>query len=312
MSRAPAWIGADLDPRCLRLWLVDTAGEVIGRIDSDRAAAQRASGDIEAALLSALADWLPAPGSGGAPLPVICCGPWPEAPRRAVPCQPGPAGFARRPPEGDPRIAVTILPGLSQARPADLMRGPETRIAGLLAGSPDFDGVVCLPGPHTVWAHVSAGEVVSFRSFMTGEMLELLATRSVLREAMPTDAACDGSGPGAHPAFAAALSQAMSRPAAIAAELLSLRAEGLLNGSDAAAARARLSGLLIGVELAAARPYWLGQQIALIGSGALSDAYAAALEAQGLTDLSRFDEAAMTLAGLCSARAAMGSGAAGA
>ena len=54
------------------------------------------------------------------------------------------------------------------------MRGEETQIAGALALLPDFDGVFCLPGTHSKWAHVSAGEVVSFQTYMTGELFALL------------------------------------------------------------------------------------------------------------------------------------------
>ena len=39
---------------------------------------------------------------------------------------------------------------------------------------------------------------------------------------------------------------------------------------------------LIGAELAAAKPYWLGQNIALLGASPLADVYAQALAAQGL------------------------------
>ena len=42
----------------------------------------------------------------------------------------------------DPRIAVSILPGLCQADPPDVMRGEETQIAGYLAENPHFDDVV--------------------------------------------------------------------------------------------------------------------------------------------------------------------------
>ena len=49
------------------------------------------------------------------------------------------------------------------------MRGEETQIAGFLALNPGWDGVICLPGTHSKWAHVSAGEVVSFQTFLTGE-----------------------------------------------------------------------------------------------------------------------------------------------
>ena len=70
----------------------------------------------------------------------------------------------------------------------------------------------------------------------------------------------------------------MSRPAAIASDLFSLRAQSLLTGLGPVVARSRLSGLLIGIELAAARPYWLGQDVAIVASDSPGDAYAEALE----------------------------------
>jgi 2-dehydro-3-deoxygalactonokinase len=170
-----------------------------------------------------------------------------------------------------------------------VMRGEETQAAGALALHPGFDGVLCLPGTHSKWLQVSAGEVVSFQTFMTGELFALLSTQSVLRHSMAEgwdDAAFD-----------AGLSEALSRPERIAARLFSLRAESLLHALPGAAARSRLSGLLIGIELAGSKPYWLGQAVKLVGAAKLSASYARALAAQGIT-AETFDATACTLAGL--------------
>ncbi|MEL6701723.1 MAG: 2-dehydro-3-deoxygalactonokinase, partial [Pseudomonadota bacterium] len=152
---------------------------------------------------------------------------------------------------------------------------------------------ICLPGTHTKWAQVSAGEIVSFQTFMTGELFSLLAEHSVLRHTVAPVGWEDDQ-------FAAAIDDAMTRPEAIAARLFSLRAEHLLNGLEGGAARARLSGLLIGSELAAARPYWLGQQVAVIGASEVSRIYGAALSAQGVP-ATIADGPRMTLAGLTTA-----------
>ena len=192
----------------------------------------------------------------------------------------------------DTRLSVHILPGLKQDSPADVMRGEETQIAGHILREPGFDGVICLPGTHTKWAQISAGEVVSFRTFMTGEMFALLSGQSVLRHAM--DAGWDDD------AFREAIGDAMSRPEATANRLFSIRAENLLHGLRRGAARARLSGLLVGAELAAARPYWLGQDIVVIGNAGLSSRYSEALAAQGLAPRT-VDATDATLAGLTAA-----------
>ena len=119
------------------------------------------------------------------------------------------------------------------------MRGEETQLAGLLAAEPGFDGVACLPGTHTKWVHLSAAEVVSFASYMTGEIFALLATASVLRKTVAPDGWSE-------PDFLQAVEDGMARPERVAARLFGLRAEALLHGLAPERARARLSGLLIG------------------------------------------------------------------
>jgi 2-dehydro-3-deoxygalactonokinase len=222
---------------------------------------------------------------------------WIEAPYRSVPCAPVEPGRMVTPAIRDPRLSVHVVPGLKQSQPADVIRGEETQIAGFLTGRPGFDGVLCLPGTHTKWARISAGEVVSFQTYMTGELFALLGRESVLRHGM------EGDGWDAA-AFAEGLDQAISRPERLAQRLFAIRAEGLLAGLSGDAARARLSGLLIGAELAAARPYWLGQDVAIIGSPAVTGPYGIALAAQGMTAES-VDGDDMVLAGLRHLQAAL-------
>jgi 2-dehydro-3-deoxygalactonokinase len=126
-----------------------------------------------------------------------------------------------------------------------------------------------------------------------GEMFDLLRGRSVLQHSVGTG--WDDT------AFSEAVADALSKPEQLAARLFGLRAADLLHGQDSGVARARLSGLLIGAELAASRPYWLGQQIAIIGADALSSAYANALKPQGAF-VETADVTATTLAGLTKAR----------
>lgn len=287
------WIAADWGTSNLRVWAMGADGVPQAEAGSDEGMGKLAPEAFEPALLRLIEPWL-----GPGVTPVIACGMvgarqgWTEARYRSVPCTPVDPAAMTPPPTKDPRISVRIAPGLSQAQPADVMRGEETQIAGALALNPGFDGVLCLPGTHSKWVHVSAGEVVSFQTFMTGELFDLISRQSVLRHGMQGEGSDDA-------AFDAAVSDALSRPEKIGARLFSLRAEGLLAGLTAAAARSRLSGLLIGMELAAARPYWLGQPVALIGSPRLSAAYARALAAQGVT-ARPLDGTACTLAGLTS------------
>ena len=279
-ARTPDWIAVDWGTSNLRAFAM-RQGTVIAEAASDDGMGKLARDAFEPALIRLIDPWLThGHQTPDYQTPVIACGMvgsrqgWFEAPYRTTPCIPLDPAALVAVPTTDPRITMHIVPGLRQNKPADVMRGEETQIAGALALTPGFDGVFCMPGTHSKWVHVSAGEVISFQTFMTGELFALLSTQSVLRHGMVGGGWDDA-------AFDAGLSDALSRPEKIAANLFSLRAEALLANLAPAAARARLSGLLIGVELAAAKPYWLGQPIAIIGADALSATYARALSAQG-------------------------------
>jgi 2-dehydro-3-deoxygalactonokinase len=287
----PDWIAVDWGTSNLRVWAMGPAGP-LAEASSEDGMGTLARSDFEPALLRLIAPWLAA----GRVTPVLACGMvgsrqgWHEAPYRTVPCTPVSTMALTQVPVRDQRIRVQIAPGLRQNKPADVMRGEETQIAGALVLHPSFDGVLCLPGTHSKWAQISAGEVVSFQTCMTGELFALLSGQSVLRHGIAPDGWDDA-------AFEAALSDILSRPERLAAQLFALRAEGLLSGLDPASARARLSGLLIGAELAATRPYWLGQPVTLIGATGLAARYARALALQGVA--ARLIPAAdCTLAGL--------------
>ncbi len=288
------WIAADWGTSNLRVWAMDADGRVSAEKGSAQGMGALGRDDFEPALLALIEDWL-------APdriTEVLACGMvgarqgWIEAPYAPAPC--APARETARAPVNDPRIVVRILAGLSQTAPYDVMRGEETQIAGLIAREPDFDGVACLPGTHSKWSHVSAGEIVSFSSFMTGELFALLSTASVLRHTVGAEGWSDGD-------FAQSVDEALSRPERLASLLFALRAEDLIAGLAPGRARARLSGLLIGAELAAARPYWLGRDIAIIGASSLSQSYRAALAQCGVLARSH-DATDLTLAGLAAAR----------
>lgn len=287
----PDWIAVDWGTSNLRAWAMGADGVLAAATSAEGMGGLTRDG-FEPALLRLISAWL----VPGRVIPVVACGMvgsrqgWFEAPYRTVPCAPLDRSALVRVPVASDQIALHIAPGLKQTQPADVMRGEETQIAGALALMPGFDGVFCLPGTHSKWVHISAGEVVSFQTFMTGEMFALLSEHSVLRHGMQ-GAGWDDA------AFEDGVSETLSRPERIGAKLFSLRAEGLIANLQPAQARARLSGLLIGTELAAAKPYWLGQSVALIGAEALSRSYAKALALQGV-DATVLPGTECTLAGL--------------
>ena len=145
-----------------------------------------------------------------------------------------------------------VLPPMEQASPAARIRAERLLLIGFMALNPNWDGVVCLPGEVTTWASLSAGEVIFLQQSVTGRLAAALGAVE-----MPDTAA---------------LETTLSRPERLATDLRAAE----LSGQPGAA-----MGHLLGAELAASRGLWLGQQLAVIGTGTLARAYAAALKAQG-------------------------------
>ena len=229
--------------------------------------------------------------------PILICGMagarqgWKEAPYKSVPCKPPELDEAIIVECQDPRIFVKILPGLKQNNPADIMRGEETQIKGILEKHNRFDGVVCLPGTHTKWVRISAGEVVSFKTFMTGEMFSLLSERSILKHSVCKEG-WDAT------VFKDSIEEIISNNKFFSAKLFSLRAESILKSLSVSDARSRLSGYLIGLELSGSRMYWLGETVFILGEDSISLAYEIGLKSQGVDVIREFLDTEASLEGL--------------
>lgn len=179
-----------------------------------------------------------------------------RASARALPCAPL------------PDVVTRDVPSLIQETPLTVTAGAEIAIAGFVAQNPTFDGVICLPDQRrTLWAHISAEEVISIRTQLTG---------TLLRAALPgADLSVTDQ-----EAFVTAVSDSMSQPEFLSQRLATLTTAVSLDAMPPETAASLASAHLIGAELAATRAYWLGQTIALIGEDTLCAPYAAALEAQ--------------------------------
>jgi 2-dehydro-3-deoxygalactonokinase len=139
---------------------------------------------------------------------------------------------------------------VQESPPGRLPADRRALVSAYSAANPQWDGVICLPGDPSYWVHLSAGEVVSFQSFLTLRLACALGAGDGV--------SCD------------AVEETMARPERLAAHLASAEVS---EKSDA------LLGHLLGAELAAARVYWLGQQVLVIGDDA---GYGAALERLGV------------------------------
>ncbi|WP_339935723.1 2-dehydro-3-deoxygalactonokinase [Vreelandella glaciei] len=292
-----AWIAVDWGSSNLRAWGLDQHDQVVAQANSDKGMLSLKADEYETELLRLVGDWLPASGQTD----VMVCGMagarqgWLEAAYLPVPTRLDQLSQGAVTPTltGD-QLGVYLLPGLSQTRGTathfDVMRGEETQLAGLVANTPDFSGLACLPGTHAKWATLEAGSVTQFTTYLTGELYQLLANQSVLKHSVSTPSAASNNlnDPTCREAFTSAVREINEAPELFSSRLFGLRAQDLLDGrlpagdTRGAVLAARLSGLAIGLELTGAcRKCPTDKSIMLIGNQALSQRYTLALNAIG-------------------------------
>ena len=272
-------IVADWGTSNLRIWGMDHQGNIVHTANSDKGMSSLEPSEFEPYLISQIKNWLPR--EENARCHVVICGMagaksgWKEAPYLKVPCPPIDKEKTIQVETKDKRISVSILPGIMQMSPPDVMRGEETQIAGYLSKKPNFDGIICLPGTHTKWVHISVGEIVSFRTFMTGEIYQTLSECSILKNSVKSNDFDLTT-------FLEAFEDTYSNPALLSSKLFGLRAADLLENISTKFLKSKLSGYLVGSELAGAKSYWLGQNIVMIGNDELCILYKKALKNLGL------------------------------
>jgi 2-dehydro-3-deoxygalactonokinase len=291
-----SWVAVDWGTSNLRIWLMSQDSQVIAQNTSNQGMASLGSA---AEFEQVLFDCLQPIFIDGEILPVICCGMvgakqgWYDVGYSTVPHNPLEYQTPIPVPTKHSQLWVWVLPGLCQLQPADVMRGEETQIAGVLCQHKDFSGVMCLPGTHSKWALCEVGQVLSFSTFMTGELFALLSKQSVLRHSVSHDRWHDGE-------FIQGVHDAINNPAQFTNVLFCIRARDILGDGVAGVGKARLSGLLIGMELAGTCELWQGQKVMLLGDISLQLLYKLAMD-QMKVDVVLCNTTQMTLAGLTAA-----------
>ncbi|WP_338505335.1 2-dehydro-3-deoxygalactonokinase [Sphingomonas kaistensis] len=175
-----------------------------------------------------------------------------------------------------PSERAFIVPGASfvDGLRGDVMRGEETQFFGAVdAGLCSPDGLICHPGTHNKWALMQGGRLVWFRTVMTGEMFSILKAQSLLKAWLDTPA---------HPGktFEEGVARGLEGRA-VTADLFTVRARVLLGSLAEAEVSSFVSGLLIGADVRTGLNGMPQGEVIVMGRGALTQLYAAALTQAG-------------------------------
>ncbi len=172
-----------------------------------------------------------------------------------------------------------IVPGMSLdgAAQPEVMRGEECQMLGALLMRGGQGGTFLLPGTHSKWARVSDRRLMDFRTYITGEMFNLLRQSGTLAQLMTGDAE-DAD------AFARGV-LATGADTELLNRLFSARSLALFGRLEGRSLASYVSGMLVGTEMRDALSAWpdLGRAgVICVGSPSMLTRYGACASLLGL------------------------------
>jgi 2-dehydro-3-deoxygalactonokinase len=170
---------------------------------------------------------------------------------------------------------VKLVPGVAgtdESGIAEVMRGEETQVLGVLA-TLGGSGLACLPGTHSKWVQADDNRITRFTTHLTGETYAALRGHTILARMM-RDGPADGA------PFDAGVKRA-GEPGGLLHHVFGVRALALAGRLPETDTGAYLSGILIGHEVRAALNGASGAVVHVIGAADLTALYARAISACG-------------------------------
>lgn len=263
------YIGIDWGTSNFRAYLLSSKGEIYKQTSANKGLKDLNKEEFEDYLLSQISPWLEDSNK-----PVILCGMvgslsgWHEVPyinikdiMTSLPNSVYKIYTKKR------NLEAYIIGGACQTQPMDVMRGEETQIFGFLKENLNFSGYIVLPGTHSKWVEVNNGNIISFQTFMTGELYQIIKQNSILSSLITNDDFNEKD-------FYDGLILSVNNPQLITHYLFSIRATTLLNPQQKKSVSSYLSGLLIGLELTNFKENIMQKpEIVIIGSSTLMEIY---------------------------------------
>ena len=265
------WIAVDWGTSSFRAYLVQN-NQVIDNIISKDSMKFIKQIDFETIFIKLIEKWL----IKGQLIQVLASGMlgarqgWFEAPYEIAPCNLKNIKFIS-PIVNDQRFTLKIFSGISQINEPDVMRGEETQVAGFFYDNPSFKGSICLPGTHSKWIKVENSYIEKFKTFMTGELFEVISKYTVLKHSILSEDIDKNE-------FVKSVEIIIKNPENIGSALFQLRADDLINSQGNIIYQSRLSGYLLGLELLGSAEFWENKNIVLIGNKVLVELYSFVLK----------------------------------
>lgn len=202
---------------------------------------------------------------------------WQELPYASIPTSIDGAGLRVEPVQWDKPVWLGdtyLVSGV--ASDTDMMRGEETEAIGLLAQQKSLPDsmTLLLPGTHSKHLEIRSGTISGIRTYMTGELYEVLARHSILRSSIDMAGEADNIG------FDAGVASARDRGGEVA--LFQTRVRHVLGGRSQGENASFLSGALVASELCDLRSTTDNKTVFLGGSPQLRDRYHRAMQQLGL------------------------------
>lgn len=174
---------------------------------------------------------------------------------------------------------ITLISGVRSDH--DVMRGEETQLIGLGAAMDlsGRDAIFIFPGTHSKHMFVRDGRLVDFKTFMTGEVFNLMASQSILKDSIDQYVQSDFNGE-TTAAFRSGIRE--SGTGNILNALFTVRTNQLFGLLSKRENGMFLSGLLIGYEIRDLTKE-TSAHLVLCGGGNLYQLYKVAIETLGLS-----------------------------
>lgn len=174
----------------------------------------------------------------------------------------------------------------------DVMRGEETKLLGCEINDEQETQLLVMPGTHSKHVTIKRGQVTNFKTYMTGELFDLLSTKSVLAASVEKVKEQPEKDDTAF--FVKGVAEAVNNN--VLNSLFHVRTYRLFNYQTSQQNYHYLSGLLIGSELKELLVR-KNQNILLLATGILAQRYQQALAAFGFNNVTEMDADKALLAG---------------